>query len=74
MSDPVSIVEYMGERLIAGKPIWNTDLIPCDTGDPAMMLLVADFDARRKPPRLAVARPRRGRRGGQPGDAADDRV
>jgi hypothetical protein len=39
MSDPASIVEYMGERLIAGKPIWNTDLIPCDTEDPAVMPL-----------------------------------
>src|ERR1700676_335879 len=39
MSDPGPIVEFMTERLIPGKPVWNTDLIPCDSDDPLVMPL-----------------------------------
>ena len=37
MSDPESIIEYMTEILVPGKPAWNTDVIPRPADDPAPM-------------------------------------
>jgi Domain of unknown function (DUF222) len=39
MSESQSIIEYMSNRLIADKPVWNIDLIPCPTEDPELMPL-----------------------------------
>jgi hypothetical protein len=39
MSDFALIVEYMSERLITDKPVWNTGRVPCETDDPLVMPL-----------------------------------
>jgi hypothetical protein len=39
MSAFVLIVGCMSERLIADKPVWNTDRVPCATDDPLVMPL-----------------------------------
>jgi len=39
MSDPVPIIEFMSERLVADKPAWDIDLVPCENDDPVVMPL-----------------------------------